>query len=83
MVCFIVEFDNITSVVCSITAYSLCDRLSVVGGDVDDLVALLSQDLQHAVVPEEVTCRTHRKAVKKVRFSVLVKQLFEAPHRLD
>lgn len=52
-----VEFDNIVSVVRSITAYSLCHRLSVVGGDVDDLVALLPQDLQHTVVPKEVTYR--------------------------
>lgn len=59
MVCFIVKFNNITSVACSITAYSLCDRLSVVGGDVDDLVALLPEDLQHTVVPKEVTCRTY------------------------
>jgi len=38
-----------------VSAHSLRDGLVVVRGLVDDLVALLPQDVQHAVVPQEVT----------------------------
>lgn len=41
--------------ICYIAAYSLCDWLLLIRGDVDDLVALLPQDVQHTVVPQEVT----------------------------
>lgn len=36
-------------------SYSLCDWFLVIRGHVDDLVAFLSEDVQHAVVPQEVT----------------------------
>lgn len=39
----------------SLSAYSLWHRLLVVGGRVFDFVTFLSQDVQHTVVPQEVT----------------------------
>lgn len=40
---------------CRVSVRSLCDRLLVIRRQVDDLVALLSQDVQHTAVPQEVT----------------------------
>lgn len=41
--------------------FALCDWLLVFRGHVDDLVALLPQDVQHTVVPQEVTCTKSKK----------------------
>lgn len=41
--------------ICCVSVRSLCDWLLVIRRQVDDLVALLSQDVQHAAVPQEVT----------------------------
>ena len=50
-----------------LSAYSLCDGLLVVGGRVDDLVTLLPEDVQHAVVPQEVAYQwRHNKGRTKV-----------------
>lgn len=50
------QCDQISwSVIRHVTVYSLFDWLLVIGGHVDDLVAFLPQDVQHTVVPQEVT----------------------------
>lgn len=46
---------------------SLCDGLLVVGRHVDDLVALLPQDVQHAAVPQEVTWRRKQMMREKLK----------------
>lgn len=60
------------SVICHVSAYSLFDWLLVIGGHVDDLVAFLPQDVQHTVVPQEVTWQRteHEKSgeIKNVSF---------------
>lgn len=45
------------SVICYcalLSAYSLCGWLLMIRGHVDNLIALLPQDVQHAVVPQKV-----------------------------
>lgn len=49
--------------------FTLCDRLLVIRGSVDDLVALLPEDVQHTAVPQEVTC-TKCKKVRLVWISL-------------